>query len=168
MAVDEDEWLALVESFNAVDGGRGGWSPLEDVDADTSDTADPDTSGGDSGDRGRGQVSHRLTGWEPYVKRAEQNAPTEQPAPEEHFEPPPPPPFPRVSPYVASGWICAIGIPLTLVVLGFAGVIVPSWGLLLAGGGFVYGLSVLFAQLRQTPLDDDGEPIGDDDNGAAV
>jgi len=61
-----------------------------------------------------------------------------------------------------------MGVPVLLVILGLIGIVIPAWGLLLAGGAFVYGLTVLFAQMRSTPLDADGEPIGDDDNGAAV
>lgn len=165
--IDEDVWAALVESYNSADAGTSGrWPASEDVDPSAS------TGGG----RRPGPVTREVTGWEPYVKRAAdadadaagRRDGDDHLGPEEHFQPAEPPPLPRVSFYVASGWLCAMGVPVLLVILGLIGIVIPAWGLLLAGGAFVYGLTVLFAQMRSTPLDADGEPIGDDDNGAAV
>lgn len=162
-SIDEDVWAALVESYNSADAAvPGRWPTSEDV--------DPSAPGG--GSHRSGPVTREVTGWEPYVRRtADAEAADHRDdslGPDEHFQPPEPPPLPRVSFYVASGWVCAMGVPVLLVVLGLIGIVIPAWGLLLAGGGFVYGLTVLFAQMRSTPLDADGEPIGDDDNGAAV
>ncbi len=164
-SIDEDVWAALVESYNSADAATPGrWPTSEDLDP----SAPP------AGSRRPGPVTREVTGWEPYVRRtadaeaADRRDSDDRLSPEEHFHPPEPPPLPRVSFYVASGWICAMGVPVLLVVLGLIGIVVPAWGLLLAGGAFVYGLTVLFAQMRSTPLDSDGEPIGDDDNGAAV
>ncbi len=58
-------------------------------------------------------------------------------------------------------------IPLLVVVLGFVGVPIPIWALLITGGFFVYGLVILFGQLRSDPEDEDDE-TGDTDNGARV
>jgi len=162
-SIDEDAWAALVESYNSADAGTSGrWPASEDI----------DPSAPTGGARWPGPVTREVTGWEPYVRRTTDAAGyrdgDDSHSPEEHFRPPEPPPFPRVSFYVASGWLCAMGVPVLLVVLGMIGIVIPAWGLLLAGGAFVYGLTVLFAQMRSTPLDADGEPIGDDDNGAAV
>lgn len=165
--VDEDVWAALVEAYNAADAETvGRWPASEDVDA------------GGSGDRPTseqprsGRVIREVTGWEPYVRReTDADAARRNDAdadPDDHFRPAEPPPLPRLSFYVASGWVAAMGVPVLLVILGLIGIVIPAWGLLLAGGAFVYGLTVLFAQMRSTPLDADGEPIGDDDNGAAV
>jgi hypothetical protein len=164
-SIDEEAWAALVESYNSADVGTSGrWPASEDV----------DPSGPPGGARRPGPVIREVTGWEPYVRRATGAEAAgyrdgdDRLGAEEHFQPPEPPPLPRLSFYVASGWICAMGVPILLVVLGLIGIVIPAWGLLLAGGAFVYGLTVLFAQMRSTPLDADGEPIGDDDNGAAV
>jgi len=163
--IDEDVWAALVESYNLSDAAiPGRWPTSEDI--------DPSAPAG--GSRRPGPVTREVTGWEPYIRRtadaeaADRRDDDDRLSPEEHFEPPEPPPLPRVSFYVASGWLCAMGVPILLVILGLVGIVVPAWGLLLAGGAFVYGLTVLFAQMRSTPLDADGDPIGDDDNGAAV
>lgn len=83
------------------------------------------------------------------------------------FVPEPPPPMPRPSLHVVSGWVCAILIPLVIVVLGFLGVILPTWLLMLVGGFFVYGLAVLFGQLRSEPEGDD-EDDDDGDSGARI
>ena len=84
----------------------------------------------------------------------------------DHFVPPPPPPLPRPTVTVAVGWLCATVIPLLVVVLGFVGVLLPLWVLLITGGFFVYGLVILFGQLRSDPEADD--ETGDTDNGARV
>lgn len=158
-AIDEDVWAALVEAYNSADAATPGrWPTSEDV--------DPSTPAADA--RPTGSNTREVTGWEPYVRREDTTEPRDDRAAEEHFEPAEPPPLPRLSFYVASGWTCAVGVPVLLVVLGLIGIVIPTWGLLLAGGAFVYGLTVLFAQMRSTPLDSDGDPIGDDDNGAAV
>jgi hypothetical protein len=83
------------------------------------------------------------------------------------FVPEPPPPLPRPTMTVAVGWLCATVIPLLVVVLGFVGVPIPIWALLITGGFFVYGLVILFGQLRSDPEDEDDE-TGDTDNGARV
>jgi len=164
-SIDEDVWAALVEAYNSADANPSRqWPAGEDV--------DPSASAGAS--HPHGPVSREVTGWEPYTRRTTDDAAAgrrdgdDHLGPEDHFQPAEPPPLPRLSFYVASGWLCAMGVPILLVVLGLIGIVIPAWGLLLAGGAFVYGLTVLFAQMRSTPLDADGEPIGDDDNGAAV
>jgi hypothetical protein len=165
--VDEDVWAALVEAYNSADAGSvGRWPASEDLDppGSTDDaTSEPPRSG---------RVTREVTGWEPYISSGAESDAAAPAAggrdPEDHFRPPEPPPLPRLSFYVASGWVAAMGVPVLLVILGLIGIVIPAWGLLLAGGAFVYGLTVLFAQMRSTPLDADGEPIGDDDNGAAV
>lgn len=162
-SIDEDVWAALVEAYNSADANPSRrWPAGEDI--------DPSASAG--GSRRPGPVTREVTGWEPYIRRSADaesaGAGDDHLKPEDHFQPAEPPPLPRLSFYVASGWLCAMGVPILLVVLGLIGIVIPAWGLLLAGGAFVYGLTVLFAQMRSTPLDADGEPIGDDDNGAAV
>jgi hypothetical protein len=82
------------------------------------------------------------------------------------FVPPAPPPIPRPTATVAVGWLCATVIPLLIVVLGFVGVPLPIWALLITGGLFVYGLVILFGQLRSDPEADDD--IGHNDNGARL
>jgi hypothetical protein len=84
------------------------------------------------------------------------------------FVPEPPPPLPRPTATVAVGWLCATVIPLLVVVLGFVGVPLPIWALLITGGFFVYGLVILFGQLRSDPDTDDGDQTGDTDNGARL
>jgi hypothetical protein len=83
------------------------------------------------------------------------------------FVPEPPPPLPRPTTRVAVGWLCATVIPLMVVVLGFVGVPLPLWALFITGGLFVYGLVILFGQLRSDAQADDDE-TGDTDNGARV
>lgn len=84
------------------------------------------------------------------------------------FVPEAPPPIPRPTTTVAVGWLCATVIPLLVVVLGFVGVPLPIWALLITGGLFVYGLVILFGQLRSHPDADDGDETGDTDNGARL
>jgi hypothetical protein len=84
------------------------------------------------------------------------------------FVPEAPPPLPRPTATVAVGWLCATVIPLLVVVLGFVGVTIPIWALLITGGFFVYGLVILFGQLRSDPETDDGDDTGDTDNGARL
>ena len=84
------------------------------------------------------------------------------------FVPEAPPPLPRPTTTVAVGWLCATVIPLLVVVLGFVGVPLPIWALLITGGFFVYGLVILFGQLRSDPEADDGDETGDTDNGARL
>jgi hypothetical protein len=84
------------------------------------------------------------------------------------FVPEAPPPLPRPTATVAVGWLCATVIPLLVVVLGFVGVTIPIWALLITGGFFVYGLVILFGQLRSDPEINDGDDTGDTDNGARL
>jgi hypothetical protein len=83
------------------------------------------------------------------------------------FVPEAPPPLPRPTATVAVGWLCATVIPLLVVVLGFVGVPLPIWALLITGGFFVYGLVILFGQLRSDPTTDDDD-TGGHDNGARL
>jgi len=183
VAIDEQVWAELVESFNAADDGPiGRWPSVEDVDEDGAQTGEAsdgyfdDAAGrADTRDptaepaRRRGPNDPGGGGWERYLGSPDDRADLPADEPEEHYEPPDPPPLPHLSATVVTGWLGALGIPVLLVVAGLIGLVVPTWLLLLAAGGFMYGLVVLFSLLRSSPFDPD-DPDGNDDgdSGARV
>jgi hypothetical protein len=183
----EDErllWSQLMADFDTAPSGDG-WPTAEGEDGFDED---PPDENGTPGDEPHGQSGRTgPTGGPPSMPpiRLRRMPPPGRPVARGHvsdragagqvepnadavaddFEPEPPPPMPRPTVTVAVGWICATVVPLLVVVLGFVGVPLPLWSLLIAGGFFVYGLVILFGQLRSEPEIDDA---GDDDQGARI
>ncbi len=169
VAVDADVWAALVEAYNMPTAPSiGRWPSIEDLDENADGRGDGDGTGVGGlrfdepvRSRPRAQPDDEDPRSAPA---AEHRSPAE---PVDHFEPPEPPPLPRVPVGVLAGWLCATVVPVVLVVLGLLGIALPTALLLLAAGLFVYGIGVLFSQLRSVPVDSDGERL-DGDDGAEV
>lgn len=171
VAVDEDVWAALVEAYNTPTAQwTGRWPSLEDLDQTEGGSGDGVAGAGelrfDEPVRRRPPAGDDDAGV-PAGQSDEGSGASRPPEPAEHFQPPEPPPLPRLPLRVLSGWLCATVIPVVLVVLGLLGIALPTALLLLAAGLFVYGIGVLFSQLRSVPVDSDGERL-DGDDGAEV